>query len=467
MNETFERELWIKAQEIAREEYEDENGGGSWDDADKYEREDFVWAAYEQLRKEKENTKMKQMRDAQGRFCKATEVNNTTTNNVNEKENDTMMNNKLTKAEERTMKLAQAGIDTTQFFDLSMRIPMGAEVKILVNNEEMVIPAQTVVAQPTQGFVLGGRKVEMCNGDLIDSITGEVVMMGVNKDAEIDPIAQRIMDDGYVKNSKLFRRWVLAKTIAMIEYKSWRTPNRTGWEACFKDRYSYGYQFEMLADELHTLAKLQKEDPEYFAERTMFFNGDVVIATLNDYLYRLKKYCKKQMRENPKAYRGQQYVKLAKYGNVLVKDLAVKVYAKVYSGIAEVMKANASGDYKAIEKAFNDFMAKYYNKLPYETPKCAVFKDAFKGAGAYYSLQNMIRFHGIDSIGGCRGKYYCEEYLSKLLHGEYKNEVWRFHQLLVDTIAYNNFDLKKSIAEGNAAPNTHSDKAEYYKRNNK
>ena len=111
-------------------------------------------------------------------------------------------------------------------------------------------------------------------------------------------------------------------------------------------------------------------------------------------------------------------------------------------------------------------MDKFYNKLPFETPKCAVFKDAFKGIGGFESLKNGIRFHGL-VLEGCTNKYDSERRLYELLNREYKNEVWRFHQLLVDTIAYNNFDLKKSIAEGNKAPGTKSDKADYYKRNNK
>ena len=451
MNNEFNRELWVKAQENAKREYEEEHGSGSWDDADKYEREDEVWYQYEKLLSTKGN-KMMQMRDSKGRFIKAN--NETTNTNSIKKENNNMRTNN---AEMRTMKLAQAGVDTSKFFNLSMNIPFGAEVKILVNNEEMVIPAQN----PTvEGFVLGGRKVEMCNGDLVDSLTGEVVMMGAHHDS----IAQNIINDGYVKNSKLFRRWITAHTFKMLNYTAWRNPNRTGWEACMKDCYSYAYQFEQMADELHTLAKLQREDPEYFEERTKFFNGDVAVALLEDYLYRLKKYVKKQMRENPKAYRGQAYVKLAKYGNVLVKDLDVKVYAPIQNGINDLKCVVKSGSgYTLIERTFRDFMSKLYNKLPYETPKCAVWKDAFKGAGAYYTLQNLIRFHGINTLGGCRGKYECEEHLVNLLNGEYRNEVWRFHQLLVDTIKYNNFDLKKSIAEGNCAPNTTSSVARRYK----
>lgn len=40
-------ELWGLAQQQAIKEYEE--NFGSWEDADKYEREDYVWGAYEKL----------------------------------------------------------------------------------------------------------------------------------------------------------------------------------------------------------------------------------------------------------------------------------------------------------------------------------------------------------------------------------------------------------------------------------
>lgn len=46
-----EIDLWRKARELAKEEYEEENGS-SWEEADKYEKEDYVWAAFERLKGE-------------------------------------------------------------------------------------------------------------------------------------------------------------------------------------------------------------------------------------------------------------------------------------------------------------------------------------------------------------------------------------------------------------------------------
>lgn len=43
---------WTKAQEIAKKEYEAENGE-SWEDADKYARQDLVFSVYTRLKAER------------------------------------------------------------------------------------------------------------------------------------------------------------------------------------------------------------------------------------------------------------------------------------------------------------------------------------------------------------------------------------------------------------------------------
>lgn len=387
---------------------------------------------------------MAQLRDAKGRFTSNKTNNNTTSNK--EKENGTMMNNKMNAREERTMKLQEAGINVDNFFNLNLQIPLGAEVKISVNGKEMIVGQH----KGNESKLDPRFCVTNVYGLLDDSDTHEVKTSGI--DLSNDPIAQEIMEQGYVKNSNLFRRWVLAKTISMLNYKAWRNPSRTGWEACMKDCYAYSYQFTMLLDEIKVLSKLQKEDPEYFKERTHFFNGEVVMATLNDYLYRLEKYIKKQRKEKPRYYRGDEYVKLARYGNVLVKDLDTKVYNVIKKYITEVEKAVNKNNYKEIYEKLGEFMNGAYNKLPSDTPKCSRWKDAYKAIGGWESLKNMIRFHGV-LLKNCEDKYDSEQHLYDLLD-VFKGEEWRFHKLLVSTIELNNFDLRKSIADGNKAPNT-------------
>ena len=46
----FDEELWTKAQEQARQEYEETEG--DWEEADKYEKQDWVFSAYMKLKEE-------------------------------------------------------------------------------------------------------------------------------------------------------------------------------------------------------------------------------------------------------------------------------------------------------------------------------------------------------------------------------------------------------------------------------
>ena len=51
--EIVTKELWEQAQKRAKEIYEDDNVEGAWESADKYEREDYIWFAYDQITKRK------------------------------------------------------------------------------------------------------------------------------------------------------------------------------------------------------------------------------------------------------------------------------------------------------------------------------------------------------------------------------------------------------------------------------
>ena len=45
----YSKDLWELAQQQAKEKYEEDTAEGAWEEADKYEREDYVFAAYFRL----------------------------------------------------------------------------------------------------------------------------------------------------------------------------------------------------------------------------------------------------------------------------------------------------------------------------------------------------------------------------------------------------------------------------------
>jgi hypothetical protein len=113
---------------------------------------------------------------------------------------------------------------------------------------------------------------------------------------------------------------------------------------------------------------------------------------------------------------------------------------ELHSTLADMCTAETYGELRTYFKKFVKFMA----KLPSETPKCPQWKEAYKGAGAYYTLQNMVLFHNVVLLG-CVNKRHSKALLEKCLES-YRGEYWRFHAMLKKTIEDNNFVLAESIA---------------------
>ena len=332
----------------------------------------------------------------------AKKATNEIINNSNKKENNTMMNNKMTKKEERMNALNNAGVNTNNFFNLNMNIPVGANVVVTIDG----IP----------------YTINSCN----------------------DAIVKQIMDEGYVYNAKVDGRWVCAKTFAMINGKAYNYKTKQheyGFDACLRLGYSYMYQFDMLVDELHRLSKMERDNDPEFELLKNFFSKTVVVETCKHYIRQLKKFIKNQPRRK---CQGVPYCKLNKYGNVFVKDLDAKVYNKLDKALTDICNAH---NYKELEFTLRKFM-EIMPKLPFDTPKCSEWKDAFKGLGGFKTLNNIVKHHGCVVQNYETGEILDRDgsvaYIESLVD-KYCGEYWRFHELLKATIELNKFDLRKSI----------------------
>lgn len=73
----------------------------------------------------------------------------------------------------------------------------------------------------------------------------------------------------------------------------------------------------------------------------------------------------------------------------------------------------------------------------------------YKGAGAFFTMQNLIRFHGCTAVndrGRRLDKYQSLAFLSAKAE-EYKNgEGWRLLAVLKKMLADNNINIKKKMA---------------------
>lgn len=300
----------------------------------------------------------------------------------------------MLKKNERMEILKNSGINTTKYF--SVALDNGTKVHLIIDEN---------------GDVVQAKKDEKTN----------------------DPILNQIIEDGYVRNTKLHRRFVMAQMFSMLNYNSY-DGQYSGYNDCLNRMYGYDYTLTMMFDEIKVLSKLEVRDRESFEERVHFFDKNVVIAVLEDYLEKLKKY----VDDLPnKKCKGVPYKKI-KGVNIFVADLDKRIYTPVRTHISRVKFAK---NYSEIYKVLENFMRNRF-RLHWQTDKSKVWIDAYKGAGAYYTLKNLIMYHNC-TLTSDKGVNYGKDsmaYLKTRLDA-YKGEYYRMFALMKKVIADNRYDF--------------------------
>lgn len=308
---------------------------------------------------------------------------------------------------ERMEMLQKAGVNTGKYFTVDLPEGLGPNTKIHIVIDENGAP------------------------------------MIVNDTVQNDPIAEQIIGDGYVRNTKLHRRFVMAQMFQMLGYISYN--GEEGYTACLNRMYGYGYTLKMMLEEVRVLSKLEVRDRDSFIERSHFFTKDIVAAVLEDYLEKLKEYVKALPNHNCK---GVPYKRI-KNTNIFVADLNKKVFAPVENYILHVKYARSYTEMYTYLKRFMDNAI----QLPYNTTKSKAWVDAFKGEGAYYTLKNLVMFHGCDiEVAADFGYKYkvSGKDAVQVLNGklnEYQGEGWRMFAFMKKVIDDNNFNFYKRMQE--------------------
>lgn len=246
--------------------------------------------------------------------------------------------------------------------------------------------------------------------------------------SEFLELAKANVEQGTVSH-KTFRRWVLAQTWKMLNEPVYDPKDKTckpGWERYMRLNYDYKYQFTMLLDELKVLEKMKKRNciSEEYEIRKLFFTKDVVLATCK---HALDAAIKSSVRYN------------AYFKNAI--DNKIEEANRAYTVIGHSFNDDYISMAVMLEKFINTGILNY---ISCRERKCQQWKDAYKAAGAYYSLQNMILYHDCLFPLCCKKQGY--NFLNELAN-EYSqnNELWRLHALMIEVINYNDFDLIKSI----------------------
>lgn len=315
--------------------------------------------------------------------------------------------------ENRMKSLKEFGIETGNYFSIQLPegLKPGSTISVMINEQ-----GEPVLANNTCG----------------------------NCYTSNDNIENEIMKNGYVRNTKLHRRWVMAQMFRALNYKG---HYGQGYNDYINNFYNYKYQFNMTQEEIRVIGILQKEDKEAFEERSLFFNFDVVYELYKDYLKKLEKYVDGLPRKRCK---GVPYVTF-KSRHIFESDISKKIYEPVKTWLRRIMYLkNHGNDYAVLYREMAYFNRRVLCLLAPNTMKSSAWKDAYKGAGAYYTLKNMIMYHEcwVKPVGDNIVYYrdYGLKYV-RLLAESYKGEYWRLFAFMKKTIEDNKFDFHERMNE--------------------
>lgn len=316
---------------------------------------------------------------------------------------------KKTKAQMRLEALKAAGVDTSKYF------PLGDDQLIKIEN-------------------------------------GAAVPVDMD-DATIDAVGKQIVEGGYVSNWKLFRRWVMSQMFHMLRDmdKNGRTFNEV------LQHKGYEYQWRMLENELYAQMKMcDHKGYDNLKARNRWFNGVVAHDMAIDYISKLRSYIddkciytvKKDKDGNKKktykhTCKGNPYIRLQNE-NIFVADLDRKVYNPLRD-LAN--KMGAVPTYKELYDAVREFN-KNRKHLEWNTKQADAFINAYKGSGAYYTMRNLIMFHGARFLKG--GRKMSEVNSLKELESKaklYDEEGWRMLGVLKQLIKESGIDIQGKMDE--------------------
>lgn len=260
--------------------------------------------------------------------------------------------------------------------------------------------------------------------------------------ADNDPIFAAIMGSGHVPNSRLFRRWVMAQVFHMLSYKGWRG-SKSGFVGALEAK-GYKYQWKMVLEEMRVQAKLAENDPENFKLRYRWFNEGRIIQMCEDYIMQLVEHITKLKVRHCK---GAPYVKLG-HNNVFTADINKKVMEPFAAAVTQIgLATNPTARYRAVYN-FVNLMKKWWFSC--DAQMAQSFKDAYKGAGAYFTMKNLILFHGANFKCGCV-KHNQKKSLALLEDkaDEYSRsqEGWRLFGVMKKLIADSGINIEKKMRE--------------------
>lgn len=250
---------------------------------------------------------------------------------------------------------------------------------------------------------------------------------------ENDPTVAMILSSGDSPVYRLFRRWIMAQVFRMLDSTKGFTGELNG--------KGYEYQWKVTVEELRVQAKIAKDDPICFEERNRWYNRGLATDMADDYLCKLDKETKMDGRIHWRIGNGYR-IPAAEYRQWRERMKMRRDDIQV----AETPKKL----YEAVRNFWNEAQ-RYWRG--HGQRQSSEFQSAYKGAGGYFTMQNLIRFHKCRFSDNMQRKMDEAGSLKELERLAKANvcEGWKMLGVLKEFLKYNKINIAKKRAEWSRA----------------
>ena len=256
-------------------------------------------------------------------------------------------------------------------------------------------------------------------------------------------LADKIREEGaYVKNHRLFRRWIMGQMFHILRDES----SYKGYTSRLRS-YGVRYMWKVIRNEIHDMYVIRRNgDLAEYERRHMWFNEKIVREIGSSFADQLEKIGGRKPRHKCK---GRPYLRLPGFGDVFCDEFDAKVVGKIRDLVNDI----GSIDPDCVEKLC-DFCIRFKEGRYANLKMPVAFVNAYKANGAYFTLRNMLMFHGCilpakvtDEYGKGIKLRGVQRQLAILdnVASSFKDEGWQLMGLLRDTIEANGVDVAKKI----------------------
>ena len=271
--------------------------------------------------------------------------------------------------------------------------PMGGGTRELGNSgtrELTKLQKAQMRLKQMRGIGLNTKNYSIKGSRLVETLpdgTEREVKFEDDCDEALKAVCDLITENGYVKHNKLFRRHILSQVFRAIRM----TSHGYGWckdIPTYVRRMGYSYMLKMLIEEFRVQGEL-KSDTACYEPRRRWWNG-ILLSDIIEALYMDLQ--AKAVTFKIRKCKGRKYVRL--HGLDVFTD---EVNEKVLRPLADLSKrakrTSSPKELCNIAKEFKKFVKQFGSGSVFKIPNAYI--DAWKGSGAYYTLQNLVLWHGV------------------------------------------------------------------------